>query len=765
MMMKPVVAAAGGSGAVQSIVSSAVVGVPMSFVGSGSPIQWNVNGAPVSGATGSTYTPVSSDAQKTLTVTVNGTTSPGVIIAPASAAYATALAAVSDGQYFTAPSAANSGARLRVYQRVSGVGVMVDVTPASGTVNVAAALVRSTIAHPVAPLVDFDSTDALYAENQIQSRVPGDPTRTFNLLGYYSHSNGYGIQGPVTVLPRVADSSGGTLATQIQIPISTTLGTFFLAARVPPGTWTLSFKARTTGQASTQAMQFSQNGTTGLQAITVTSAWTQYSLTFNITTEAGFNCLITHGEYPSASTSARDIAFDNPQLTPGTVAPALADTAAHPSIYGTTDLAYNGLELHSITSGAANGNALNAKLATITTFTSFTIMSTLSGISGASLPTLMSFIKNGTPFTSTYIADNAASNNGQTPDQTAVATTNSLLGSSWAGAGRIVFAVVADQVAGKMTCYINGVPFETLAYTTTIANVTALLFNAYFNGTSAVQFTLLADLSSHTFWGAALTAAQVASAYQVHLARATAKGLTLQVTKNVIYPCGDSRSRTSLDGTTGSTFHRRAASLLTGTTRVQIESEAIDGSPFSAMLARLTADTARIQAYQAAGIRVISTVLIGTNDDGPSPGAGGAALTSQAAVDDYYLNKLIPYYASLRALGVKVIACTEICNGRAPNYDGTATGVITATTANAFGSLAGNTYASWRYYLNALLMQHAADTTLYDAIADLANASGFGTYAVTNTNGQMGDVVHPNALGHSKLAAVVAPLMQALLAS
>lgn len=759
------------------IVSNMVVGIPMSVVPgvymgtvTSRNYQWLKGGVNIAGATASTYTAVTGDAQGVITVieTVNGGTqgtSPSVIVSPASGVYATALAAATDGQYFTAPSPDNSGARLRIYQRVASAvspgvsgGVLVDVTPASSTVNVAAALCRPALSQlsPI-PLVALDSTDCFYGENEFQSRVPGDPVRTFNLLGYYSHSNGYGIQGAVVVIPRVADSSGGTLATQIQMPIGTALLTYFVGTRIPPGVWTLSFKAKTSGQASSQTMQFSQNGTTGLSLITVTSAWTQFSVTFNNLVEGGFNSLIVHGEYPSVSLTARDITIDNLQLTPGTAAPALADTTAHPSIYGGTALAYSGMELHSVTAGAANGNALNAKLASIATFGSFTIMSTLNGISGASLPTLLTFIKNGTPFTGTYIAENAATNNGQSPAQTEVATTNALLGSSWAGAGRIVFTVVANTTAGTMTCYINGVRFETLPYATTISNVTALLMNAYFNGTSSAQFTLLADLSAHTFWGAALTDAQVVSNYAIHNICAVAKGLTLQVTKNVLFACGDSRSRTSLDGTTGATFHRRCASLLTGT-RIQIESEAIDGSTFAIMLARLTADTLRINAYKAAGINVVSTVLIGTNDDGT---AGGLSLTTQAAVDDYYLNKLVPYYASLRALGVKVVACTEICNGRSTAYDGTSTGIITATTANSFGSLAGNTYTSWRYYLNALLLQHAADTTLYDAIVDLGTATGFTTYAASTAS--MGDVVHPNALGHSELANQALTAVQSLM--
>lgn len=799
-IMRAIRASGGGSGTVQNIVSSAVVGIPMSFVGSGSPIQWKKNGVNIAGATSAQYTPVSGDAQATLTVTVNGTTSAGVIVAPASAAYTTALAAVTDGQYFTAPSAANSGARLRVYQRVAGVGVLYDVTAASGVVNAAWAAVQSVAKPSVTPLVDFDSASAFYGEREFQSLTTGVGARTLNLLNPHAHAKTqYKAQGTITVNPRVTDSLGGTNATEILIASgSVAASDFFMQVRCPPGTWTFAVDVVSTNGV-TQTLKIGYNGTTTLvTGSALSGSASTISQTFNLTTETVITPMIIHGDYPSAAASNYQFRIENLRLIPGTSAAGVNTTAdAHPAIFTSVDVGYsaanNGLELESLTADASSGNMLGAKLATLQNLTAWTVESTVkataqtSTANGGILTHLVKSDLTGTGYSQgqyvTYAGPPASAQNYTKVGGSAVRDT------TWQGMGRITYTLVAHAGGGVapsagvqtgVDVYMNGMLIENFDGSAVNVGTQSSTALAVFNSLATVTqtasggtaFSLIADMSGGKVYSTDLTAAQVANSYANAAARATAKGLSMAAITSVVMPTGDSITY-GLSDTGPWGFINRALSGVTNGAgnSIPVAMQAKSGENLAQYVTRMNATIAssgyvgglqQCANLVAAGVRVIVTVMIGTNDD--------SNLTSQANVEAFYAgsylgsgNCLKNVYAAWRAAGAKVVALTLLPNNRGFVFEsgtgavsgtpGSGTGTIATTTISTAAGLAGQTFSGWRAYLNALIK---SDASVYDAVCDVASESHFaGIYPNINGGvpaGVEADTVHPNPLGNAYVA-------------
>lgn len=777
------------------IVSSMVVGVSMAVTPgtySGTVTsrgyQWRRGGVAISGATSATYAAVSGDAQGVITVdeiASNGgsaaaaATSSSVICAPASAAYATALAAVTDGQYFTAPH--GSGYKYQIYQRLAGVGVLFDETPVSGAWNSVCAVINALAPMAVTPLFDFDSIDVAYGEYEFQSRISGAPKRTFNLLGGFSYANaGYTPQGSPTVNAHtVTDPWSGTSALELVIASGAAAASdIFIPTRCPPGTWTFSYWVKTTGAGATQAIKFGYNNTATVVAQTATGTWQQFSQTFNLTAETAIAPIFIHGDYPSAPSVAYQFAIAGLQITPGTVAPTgQPDTHPHPAVYTSTNLGVNGYTLESLTSGAANGNALVAKQATLTNLTAWTMSSFIRGDLNATAGALGTLA----PRTVTGIQDIYSVPTTGFVGPYSKFTGQTSYGPHWANAGWINLTHVLNGTTLKT--YINGVLLhtETLgASVGTVNNLAALHLNHIpAANVASPTFPFVGNVAGAQVYGAALTDAQVAAAHVITAARASAKGITLQVTKNVFIVNGDSIGHGYGEDVGGAQVpigyeSRATAQDASGTNRfprISISNLSIVGEKFSQMVAAQLAQTlSQVVTAVANGINPIVSVEMGTNDDG--------TLITQAAVDAYYstgtgftysggsvsgTGGLKEYWAVLRANGAKVIVETIIPDGRtspsAVPFDSTATGVI------ASGPLAGNSYTSWRAYLNARI---AFDAAAYDGINDRAGVTQFNGASYATTNGSNPgavyvDTLHPNSAGNVALQPAAAAAITALL--
>lgn len=764
----------GGAGvtllASPAIVSNMVVGIPMSvtpgvYLGtvSSRTYQWKKAGVVIAGATSTAYTGVSGDAQGVITCeeTVNGTlttASASVICAPVAAAYSTALAAVADGQYFTANNVA--GTRARIYKRTAGAGVLYDTTPANGTVNAVAAPLKLQAAHSIAPVVKFDAIDVFYGETEYQNRVPGAAARQFNLLSMFQGGNyNRTVQGTVTMIGRASDSLGGTRAIRAQIANgATAASSFYLKVRIPPGQWTLAFEAQTTGQAATQSILFSYNSTTSQQTANLTASWQTFSQTVNLTSEATFSVQFCHGEYPSVATVARDFAISGIRLIPGAAAGSSLPAAPNLGLQPITDAVMNGYQLEAATT-AANGNSLHATLDPMPAVNGWSFMVTVDATAASTSPAVVGLLTAAGSLT--YAAETQTVDNGDTIQGVTLGAYFSRA-MDFGGAGLITFGMTTTSALSSV--YVNGVLVNSITVAAAVATFAAVSGVTLWGGSGnpTAGFPFVGDASSGTIWNAVLTAAQMAEEHSLQAASTAAKGLTMRVIKNVIVGEGDSITNAVGDnpggtGGAGGGFVVRAVSNLTGTKRIMTDVQAINGSNINALEGRQAATTVDVQRFVAAGIRPILTLLMMTNDD--------TGLVTQAQCDAYYLNHLIPYWAAMRTAGAKVVACTGIPNNRTAGFDATVTATITATTANAFGTLSGVTYPTYRRYLNALIMQHAADAVVYDGVADLANATGFSDYATSVTNGVMNaDVVHPTQLGHHNMALVLAPVMQTLLA-
>jgi hypothetical protein len=684
-------------------------------------------------------------------------TPPGTI----NATYATALAAVSDGQSFGVPTADNS--RLYVYLRVSStVGTLTSVqpytTPGRTTIDTMASLTQN-LPLPLSPLVDIDTADMFYSTRSVRNRAPGGVNSTLNLLEGYSYQGFQNGGAGNTVTGRQADRNSGTQAIRVTWAGNVTAATNYhnFATRVPAGQWTFWAWVRTHPGATNPNINVTigANFKTGLVSFPITSSWTRISGTAVLrTTEATANLIIGN----DTDALAADIDITEINMYPGTVDPGTSNQGIRIAPFSlSVDVGFNGTsELHSAGVGANNANQLIIPLPTTTTYNSWSAAWLLNVVDGNALTATMLATNNIAGTLQRLVGNYWASDNGQTVRGVSVGQGfTGIRGDAIAGAGKMVFGMVCD--ATGVYLYHNGVQvmFNAVGVfpLTSIENLT---IHGY-TGAGGIAATLpyFGDTAAFGFWNAALTPAQMLTVQTTMAGRASAHGWTLIDQKNVVYAEGDSISQGFVDQVPSSTpgYEHRAFALYTGIQpagNVQaVSGSGLKGGSGNYLTVRQAVDIAAITALVAAGKNVIFSFLIGSNDH--------LTVINQAAADQYWTD-LKTYMDAFRAVGAKVVYCTQIADGSigiSDPYDNLTTGVIPS------GPLTGNTYTGWKGYLRGLALN---DATHYDALCDLQGSA----FLVTNQAGANStywnaDLRHPNSLGHSVIAPIYAAAVQTLL--
>lgn len=624
------------------------------------------------------------------------------------ATYSTALAAVSNGQYFGVPS--SSGETADIYLRNgSGQGVFQDTIPYAGGVQAgqdAIETARVNAGTIAGYLVDVAAVDAYYNPLKIKNRNVGTPDK--NLLG--------SSRPGVLIASNLLVASGATLASATgsdggankAARISSASGsgkTCSMTIWVPPGLWMFAFDA------------YGNNGTDdsvrfGFSSITKSithGSWNSYTAQMTHSTAGALQTVY----FARDNAAGFDITIDNVRLIPGSAAGSASAEDATPFAKTT---AVNRVANVFENAAATKSNfyiPLSADDSTTRTAMSGVIAVKKTGSDSALEPLLCEV---------------------ETTSELAAATAGLWFGINgtkrfYAGGKNSAVSVNMVKVASSDNYDIVGFkagPNGTkLFFDNIVLDVTTAAWTGFtarclevlnFRNDTTKAFN--GRFSSLTLDNTELSDAAMQAIIAATKTRLTAMGLTVQTFGSLYIAEGD-----SITAGSGASDATNGYAKLLGTNYTPYLQGIDYGVPNSNLYGNVTAslnlnDTTRqatlitkIQEVVATGRRPIVSVFIGAND-------GNSFLTTPTT----YYNALKAYWAAIRAAGAKLVVCTVIPNN-----------LWAAPTETA------------RLALNA---QIRADTTLWDALADFALNANFLAYSGT----YYADTTHPNDTGHASLA-------------
>ena len=302
--------------------------------------------------------------------------------------------------------------------------------------------------------------------------------------------------------------------------------------------------------------------------------------------------------------------------------------------------------------------------------------------------------------------------------------------------------------SGVLSVFVDGTKIDAFSGSPAEASLTALMLNAGGSPASPAN-AFEGTVYGGAIYDAALSDFDVAAASTSMLSRIAARSVSTAA-KFVYLAEGDSNTAGSGDSVGGYTV--RANCLLTHPVVYSNRAVpgAILGSPGDAaesntLYGRLAGDIAKIQAYQAAGYKVIVSTMIGTNN--------ATGITTQAEAEAYYTSWM-SWVQSIRAAGARVIVCPQIPTDQSGTaaYDRTSVTIGASATA---GALAGNSYDGLRKYIRALI---ARDTANWDDYANIASGS-LEDFSLTYFTDEAIDV-HLNPAGHASAAVLLSEALQ-----
>lgn len=784
--VEPVVGVAPAFTTAPAIIGTPTVGVPVSFtpgtVTGTTPItravQWLLDGAQIVGETGATYTPISGDATKALSVretASNGTapnavsTSSAAVIAAAGAggvavpdlpalasSYSVGLAAATEGGEFYLASP--DSLRAYIYRKSGSVADLNRVEPINNRAAIwaARAAIDAASVLPGTPLVNWDAIDALFSVRELRNRSLASFRPLDAMAGIGGLSNDLiSINGSTVRTSGLADTMGGNRAVRYQVAAGSprASSTIFAGVSLPPGRWTFAVDIRIGASAASADVKLSIGTTLGA-AVTPTSSWTTVQMTATNTGVWGgsgnfASVGLASAEAVATTVNTIDIEIANWRLVPGASASAV-DTVTLPILARAMTSADNfkmsadyGFE--NTTSAAAPGSNLYVAMFPATkALTSRTYIFAHRGVKASA--TKLGLLMGGRGAAPDSFGQNQNLSESQvvsyiTRNNFGAASRNDTLTSGHP-------EVVAYRFsAGVWTLFVNGLKVEAFTASHADASLTALLFNA--GGSPASP----ANAYEGTAYGAAiydsaLSDVDVAAASVSMLQRYAARSLAT-APKFVYLAEGDSNTAGTGDIVGGYAYranatlanpvipaNRAVAGAVLGTSGDAAESNSLYG--------RLAGDISKIQAYQAAGYKVIVSTMIGTND--------APSITTQAQAEEWY-GRWMSWVAAVRASGARVIVCSQIPTDQASAlaYDRTPVTIGASATA---GALAGNSYNGLRRYIRALI---ARDTANWDDYANIASGN-LEDFSLTYYTDEVLDV-HLNPAGH---AAAAGPLSAAL---
>ena len=631
------------------------------------------------------------------------------------ATYATALAAVSDGQNFGYIE--NGTEVAHIYNRASGTAATyLGTIPYKNGVQADQDFIeRLRVNGGVASgaKVDIFPVDSYYHFNKIKNRALGS-TPDLNVLG---------SSRPAMLLggPNAISASGLTVAastaedgTQSALRIVSAAGSGHTASwafRGLPGLWNYSFRAKT----ETGSSQNLNAGLGSLSAITVTTAWQDFSINAAHQTTAALRTLFFASDIAGA---AFDITIDQIRVTPGAVSGA-ASTVVHPFNKTTSPNRLAGYITNSNAvktnpyiplsiDGTTTRTAISAVVAVKKTAANNTIMPFLVELEATN--ELNSAPGGGFLFETITNVTYAGGQNGAL-SRRMITVAN---GDNW-------MIVGMASGPGGSRLYIDDLVLSvavTAAWTGFTARMLEMLSFRNGNGFQG-------NLGSCVLYESELTDADM----KVEIARAKSRvallGETVQVLKNIYVAEGD-----SITAGSGSTNSIAGYAMLVGagfSPYLQGISYGVVNSTLTGALSlqnRQATVVAKIAEIVASGRRPIVSVNIGANDI--------AAITADAAT--WYAN-LWAYWAALRTAGAYVCASTIL-----PQQS------LTAPQETA------------RLAMNTSIR---GDSSKWDALADFANDAAFvGGWSST----YFADTAHPKDAGHTAMSAVVIAAITPLLA-
>lgn len=628
------------------------------------------------------------------------------VVTAYNATYATALAAVANGQNFGYIE--NGTEVAHIYNRASGTAAtyLGTIPYKNGVQADQDAIERLRVLGGAASgaKADIFPVDSYYHFLKIKNRALGS-TPDLNALGssrpamLLGAANMLASSGLTTTVSTAED---GTQSAIRVVSAAGTGHTVTLTFRGLPGLWNYSFRAKT----ETGSNQTFSAGMGAFSTITVTPTWQDFSLNSAHTTTAATRTLFLASDLAGA---AFDVTIDQIRITPGAVSGA-ASTVDHPFNKSTAP--------NRVAGYISNSNAVKTNPyipLSVDNTTTRTAMSVVMAVKKtAANNNIMPFAvevetsgelnsapNGGFLFESIGNVTYAGGQNGALSRQM-VAVAN---GDNW-------MIVGMASGPGGSRLYIDDLVLSvgvTAAWTGFTARLIELL--VFRNTAGGFQ----GNLGSCVVYESELSDADMKTEVARAKSRVALLGETVQVLKNVYISEGDSITAGSGASVAGYAMQVGAGftPYLQGINFGVINSTLVGAL---SLQSRQSTVVAKIAEIVASGRRPIVSVNIGANDMVGS-------ITNAAA---QYYSDLCAYWAALRTAGAYVCASTVL-----PQQ-----------------SLTGPQETA-RLAMNALIR---GDSSKWDALADFANDAAFvGGWSST----YFGDTAHPKDAGHTAMGAVV----------
>lgn len=630
------------------------------------------------------------------------------------------LAATTSGKHFDVKQI--YGEARDFYLNSSGTAVFQNTSPLGAGEDAAkiAILERSPLVvtqYNVTPLISINSIDSLTSNGRnIKNRsVLTSPTRNIISLDTGDIRSGAVTGLTITKNYTTGPSGTGTTAQRIQIAATTNSFIFYTGVTPPAGDYRMTYKVKLNTGQGTKDMRYG-NLSAGLTTVSINDAtWTTITHDF---TASGSN-YTSSSIYPGTGAAVPfDLLLDEVQLydRDGSTIPVFANEVKGWHLKSTGGafrgtLARSGYLLDN-SSGGACGQLVATEFPSTKTFNEFTAFAAFK-YETASTGQVIVTETDATLGTTGLTASIGTSSTGTivtNPMNTGLTNIN-ILGQGW-----VIVGIRVKSNSRQSFFHEIEMGTATTAFTPFQARLLRL-------GGQTTASPMLGKIAIVNCWDTYLSDTDVANVVKSMRERIALIGETMPTFRNFYIAEGD--SRTALATNSYAFLMGNAGEF---TPNLYMRNFAVSGSHASDVTARLAAVT-RVVAQAALNSRnVIMSILIGTNDSSTIAASGAAA---------YYNASIKPIWAAYKALGVKLIACTELP-----------------------AIAAGATYETERLALNALIRADAG--ILYDALADFASDSVMGvanSYTLYPSNWT--DTLHPNAAGHLLLK----PYMKAAITS